>query len=187
MCECYLASHESRVTSHDKMNQTQAQRRLAELQMDDMLIVQIAALSRAAAPDWFVKYKALRRAFMKSLSDSIEELSFLSINREEFVALLSGEELPEGLSLRLRIPLVYGGELEISNMFMCKTFPFSNNMDIFIMEQSGSAEIWLPNPAKKIYIPAHMLGGGAGGNATDDRLSQMSAQFAAAERKGMDM
>ena len=37
---------------------------------------------------------------------------------------------------------------------------------------------------KKIYIPAHTAGGGEGGNATEDRLAQMAAQFAAS--RGME-
>ena len=44
--------------------------------------------------------------------------------------------------------------------------------------------IWLPNPAKKIYVPAHTAGGGDGGNATEDRLSQMAAQIA--QSRGME-
>jgi hypothetical protein len=51
-------------------------------------------------------------------------------------------------------------------------------MDRFIMSQSGNETIWLPNPEKKIYLPAHLAGGGDGGNATEDRLAQMSAQIA---------
>lgn len=31
---------------------------------------------------------------------------------------------------------------------------------------------------QKIYIPAHTGGGGDGGNATEDRLSQIAAQIA---------
>ena len=47
------------------------------------------------------------------------------------------------------------------------------------MAQTGAHTIWLPNPAKKIYLPAHTTGGGDGGNTTEDRLAQISAQIAA--------
>ena len=47
------------------------------------------------------------------------------------------------------------------------------------MSQIGAQTIWLPNPAKKIYLPAHTTGGGDGGNATEDRLAQIGAQIAA--------
>jgi hypothetical protein len=137
------------------------------------------------APDWFAKYKALRREFMRGLSDSLEDLSFMNLSREEFMALIMGRSLPENFSLRLRIPLQLGGVLEIGNMFACKTFPHSQNIDRFIIEQAGGATLWLPNPAKKIYIPAHMAGGGDGGNSTSDRLAQMAAQIAAAATKGI--
>jgi hypothetical protein len=57
-------------------------------------------------------------------------------------------------------------------------------MDRFILEQSGSGEIWLPNPPKKVYVPTNLLGGGDGGNATEDRLAQLSAQLAGS--RGME-
>ena len=160
-------------------NETTALKRLADLFMDDMPVTQVAAKPYPVAPDWFAKYKTLRRDFMKSLSDSIEDLSFLNLSREEFMALILGQATPENFSLRLRVPLQFGGKLEITNMFACKTFPHSYNLDRFIIEQAGSATLWLPNPARKIYIPAHTTGGGDGGNATSDRLSQMAAQIAA--------
>ena len=80
------------------------------------------------------------------------------------------------------LPLIeftpWGGELDINNMFMCWTFPHAYNMDRFIISQSGNKTVWLPNPSKKIYLPAHTAGGGDGGNATEDRLAQMGAQLA---------
>jgi len=98
--------------------------------------------------------------------------------------LIMGRRMPENLSVRFRVPLVWGGKLEIDNLFMCMTFPHAHNMDRFIIEQSGNDVIWLPNPAKKIYIPVHMANGGDGGNATEDRLSQMAAQIATS--RGME-
>ena len=160
-------------------NQTTALRRLTDLFMDDLPVISVLAKPRPVSPDWFAKYKSLRRDFMRSLSDSIEDISFLNLSREEFMALIMGNALPENLSIRFRIPLQFGGKLEIENLFMCKTFPHSQNMDRFIIEQADSGTIWFPNPAKKIYIPAHTANGGPGGNATSDRLEQMAAQIAA--------
>ncbi|MGI5845700.1 MAG: hypothetical protein ACOX7D_00750 [Alphaproteobacteria bacterium] len=160
-------------------NQTTALRRLTDLFMDDLPVISVQVKPHSMSPDWFIKYKSLRRDFIRSLSDSIEEISFLNLSREEFMALIMGYALPENLSLRFRIPLQFGGKLEINNMFMCKTFPHSQNMDRFIIEQAGNKIIWLPNPAKKIYIPAHTTGGGPGGNATSGRLEQIAAQIAA--------
>ena len=115
---------------------------------------------------------------MLSLSDSISELSFMNFSQEEFMGLITGRALPENCSLRLRVPIVFGGKLEVANMFMCRAFPFSQNMDRFILEQAGQPGIWLPAPPKKVYVPTNLLGGGDGGNATEDRLAQMSAQLA---------
>ncbi|MDR0741359.1 MAG: hypothetical protein LBF28_01135 [Rickettsiales bacterium] len=156
-----------------------AEKRLADLLMDDLPVMEFTAAEAAVSPDWFVKYKNLRREFMRSLIDSAEELAFLNLSQDESMGLIMGRAMPANLSIRLRVPLVWGGKLELENMFMCRTFPHSHNMDIFIIEQSGNSIIWLPNPVKKVYIPAHTAGGSDGGNATEDRLSQMAAQIAA--------
>ena len=92
--------------------------------------------------------------------------------------------MPDNFSLRMRIPLIWGGDLSIDNMFMCRTFPHSQKLDKFILDQYGNDIIWLPNPAKKIYIPLHNISGGDGGNATSDRLSQIAAQIVA--NRGME-
>lgn len=161
-----------------QLTKSSAERRLGDLLMEDMPVMEITARNTPSPSDWFAKYKKLRREFLKSLTDSIEELSFLNLSQEAFMGLIMGRSLPENLSLRLRTPMQYGGKLEIENMFMCRTFPHSHNLDRFIIEQSGSPTIWVPNPAKKIYIPAYLLSGAEGGNATTDRLTQMAAQFA---------
>ena len=116
---------------------------------------------------------------MASLTDSAETLAFMNLTQDEFMNIIMGRDLPQNISIRFRIPLVWGGKLEIDNLFMCWTFPHSYNMDRFIIVQSGAQTIWMPNPTKKIYLPAHTAGGGDGGNATEDRLAQIGAQIAA--------
>lgn len=167
-----------------QLRKASAEKRLVDLFMDDMPVVEFIPQESAVAPDWFVKYKTLRRDFMRSLTDSIEDLAFLNLSQDEFMGLIMGRSMPANLSLRLRVPLVWGGKLEIENVFLCRTFPHSHNLDRFIIEQAGSNTIWLPNPARKVYVPAHTASGGDGGNATEDRLSQMAAQIAAS--RGME-
>ncbi|MDR0726829.1 MAG: hypothetical protein LBF37_02075 [Rickettsiales bacterium] len=161
-----------------------AEKRLADLSMDDLPVMEFTVTETAVAPNWFTKYKSLRREFMRSLTDSVEDLAFMNLSQDEFMGLITGRKMPDNLSIRFRIPLVWGGKLELSNMFLCRTFPHSQNMDKFIIEQAGNPTVWLPNPAKKVYVPAHTASGGDGGNATEDRLSQMAAQIAAG--RGME-
>ena len=132
----------------------------------------------------FKEYKKACKEFIQGLSDSVQELAMLNLSQDEFIGLLMGTSIPNNLSIRFRIPILWGGKIDSENMFMCKTFPHSYNMDRFIIEQSEKPIIWLPNPAKKIYIPAHTASGGDGGNATEDRLSQIAAQLAAG--RGME-
>lgn len=167
-----------------QLTQSAAEKILADMHMDDMPIVSIRPQPANVDPNWFTKYRDAVRQFMMSLTDATEELAFMNLGQEEFMALLMGREIPANMSVRFRIPLVWGGAISPENMFMCSTFPHSQNLDRFIIKQAGAELIWLPNPAKKIYVPAHTAGGGAGGNATEDRLSQMAAQIAA--DRGMD-
>lgn len=167
-----------------RMNKSSAEKRLTDLFMDDLPIMEFTPTDAVVAPDWFAKYKTLRREFMRSLTDSVEDLAFMNLSQDEFMGLIMGNKMPENLSIRFRVPLVWGGKLELENLFLCRTFPASHNMDRFIIEQYGCDVLWLPAPAKKIYLPAHMAGGGDGGNATEDRLSQLAAQLAS--NRGME-
>ena len=162
-----------------QLTKSAAEKRLEGLFMDSLPIMEFTIKRSSVAPDWFVRNKGLRRDFMRSLTDSVESLAFLNLSQDEFLGIVMGRSMPANLSIRFRVPLVWGGRLDIDNMFMCRTFPHSHNMDRFIIEQDKTSIIWLPNPVKKVYVPAHTTGGGDGGNATSDRLSQMAAQIAA--------
>lgn len=160
-----------------QFTQSIAEKRLSELGIKDMPVIAVSPTPQMVSPDWFKKYKELSKNFMQSLSDSVQELAFMNLSQDEFMNLLMGRAVPENLSLRFRVPLSWGGKLEIDNLFMCRTFPHSQNMDRFIIEQNGAKTIWLPNPAKKIYLPVNTSTGGTGGNATDDRLTQMASMM----------
>ena len=167
-----------------QLNQESAQRRLTDMNMGDMPVLEIRPVPTRVDSDWFAKYKKLCHEFMLSLTDSIQELAFMNLTQDEFMALISGHSMPQNTSIRFRIPLVWGGALSTDNLFMCWTFPQSQRLDKFILEQSGAQTVWLPNPTQKVYISAHDTAGGDGGNATADRLSQMAAQIAAS--RGME-
>ena len=154
-----------------QLNKESAMERLASLGMDDMPVIECSPQRCIIDNDWFKKYSMLRRQFLESLTDSFEEIAFMNLSQDEFMNLISGKSMPENTSLRFRIPLVWGGKLSIDNMFMCLTFPHSQNLDRFIIDQSDARTIFLPNPAKKIYVPTHISGGGPGGNMASDRLT----------------
>ena len=159
-------------------SQATAEKRLNDLKISDLPIVSVRPQITGVDRDWFQKYRTVCREFMRSLSDCVQELAIMNLTRDEFMNLLMGREMPANLSIRMRIPLIWGGKLEIDNLFMCFTFPHSQNIDRFIMEQSGNEMVWLPNPARKIYMPIHSTISGNGGNAVSDRLSQMAANIA---------
>lgn len=160
-----------------QLNENSALEKLTLMGMDDMPVMEYSPKQCNLDPDWFKKYSMLRREFLSSLSDSMEEIAFMNLSQDEFIKLVMGNSLPDNLSIRFRIPLLWGGELNINNMFLCLTFPHSHNLDRFIIEQSDAKTVYLPNPSKKIYVTTHTGGGGAGGNAASDRLSQSAFNF----------
>ena len=162
-----------------QLNESSAQQKLIAMGMDDMPVMEYRPTACKLDSDWFQKYSQLRRDFLISLSDSMEELVFMNLPQDEFVNLIMGKVLPDNLSIRFKIPLLWGGKLEIENMFLCWTFPHSYNLDRFIIEQSDAKTIFLPNPEKKVYLTTHTGGGGDGGNASSDRLSQAAFNFMA--------
>lgn len=163
--------------------QSNAEKRLQELKVPDMPILAIRPTPVSVDSDWFQKYKQECHKFTRSLTDSVEELAMMNLSREEFMDLLMGRNIPTNLSIRFRTPLIFGGKISAENMFMCLTFPHSQNMDRFIIEQSGNETLWLPNPARKIYLPIHSTISGMGGNAVADRQSQIAAANVMASRR----
>lgn len=159
-----------------------AEKRLTDMNMSDIPVSRISPKPTKVAPDWFPKYKELCHEFMRSLTDSVQELALMNLSRDEFIGLIMGREMPVNLSIRFRVPLVWGGKLAIDNLFLCFTFPQSQNLDRFILEQTGNQTIWLPNPTKKIYVPIHNTISGNGGNAVPDRLNQFAATMNSARR-----
>lgn len=161
-----------------KISETTALARIAELGIDDMPLLEYTPRPTKLPSDWFTTYRTLCHKFMESLTDCATEIAFMNLSQNEFMNLVMGRALPRNTSIRWRIPITLGGELSTDNMFLCRTFPHSHRLDRFIIEQAKNDTLWLPNPAKAIYVTTHTAGGGAGGNATSDRLTQMAAQIA---------
>ena len=97
------------------LTQDAAEKRLADLHMSDMPVIAIQPTPCRVAPDWFAQYKKLCHKFMESLTDSVEELAFMNLSQNEFMALISGRAMPQNTSIRFRIPLIWGGKLEIDS------------------------------------------------------------------------
>ena len=152
--------------------------RISQLGMDDMPLIEYTPIPTKLQPDWFEKYHSLCHKFMETLTDCATEIAFMNLSQNEFMALITGRALPRNTSIRWRIPITLGGKMSIENMFLCRTFPHSHNMDRFILEQANNETLWLPNPAHAIYVPTHTANGGTGGNTTSDRLAQVAAQIA---------
>ena len=93
-----------------QFNQTSANDRLSNLGMDDMPLLEYTPKRCIVDNDWFKKYSELRREFLSSLSDSVEEIAFMNLAQDEFINLLMGRTLPDKLSIRFKIPLLWRGK-----------------------------------------------------------------------------
>ena len=92
-----------------------AEQKLADMKMEDMPIIETIPKTQKLNSDWFKDYKIACKEFMLSLTDSIEELTFLNLNQDEFMGLISGKKMPNNLSIRFRIPILFGGEINPKN------------------------------------------------------------------------
>lgn len=150
-----------------KMTKEFAEKRLSFLFMEDMPIIEHKTVITKLSSDWFSNYKKVRSNFLKKITNSLDELFWLNLSEKSIMDLLTKEKIPNNISLRFRIPIIYGGEISVENMFLCKTFPHSYNIDKFLSEQIGQENIWLPNPKKDIYAPIHTSATSGGGNGTN--------------------
>ena len=87
-----------------QLNEHRALERLATLGLDDIPVMEYAPKRCLLEPDWFKKYSVLRREFLSSLTDSFEEIAFMNLSPDEFMGLLSGQSIPQNISIRFRIP-----------------------------------------------------------------------------------
>ena len=90
-------------------NAATAEKRLSDLHMPDMPVVEITPKPTRVSPDWFREYKEVCHTFMRSLTDCVQELALMNLTRDEFMNLVMGREVPQNLSIRFRIPLIWGG------------------------------------------------------------------------------
>ena len=98
-----------------QLNEHSALERLAKLGLEDMPVMEYSPVKCSLDTDWFKKYASLRREFLASLTDSMDEIVFMNLPQNEFIDLVMGRSLPDNVSIRFKIPLLWGGEL---NVFM---------------------------------------------------------------------
>lgn len=89
-------------------SQDTAQRRARELNLDDIPLVCHRPVATRVDADWFARYKSAAHAFMESLTDSVDTLAFMNLTQNEFMGLIMGTRIPENLSVRFRIPIMWG-------------------------------------------------------------------------------
>ena len=81
-----------------QLNKNTALERLAALGLDDMPVMEYTPKYCALDSDWFKKYASLRREFLSSLTDSLEEIAFMNLPQKEFIDLVMGNALPDNIS-----------------------------------------------------------------------------------------
>lgn len=86
-----------------QFNKDTALDKLSELGMEDMPVMEYQPTKCILNKDWFTQYTTLRKTFLSSLIDSIEDIVFMNLPQEEYINLVTGQSIPENLSIRFRI------------------------------------------------------------------------------------
>ncbi len=172
------------------------EQKLKDFGMDDLPVQHVSFRPVTLDSDWYVKFKKIRREFLQSLSDSVEELMLMNLSMPMLMGLLQNMELPENLSIKFKRPLMYGGEISVDNMYLVAMHPYGQLLDRFLIDQAMdymakmgktptagydyAPELFVPNPAKKVYVPTlRSMNNGAGGNTTSDRMSEIASAIVA--------
>ncbi|MDR2685881.1 MAG: hypothetical protein LBB23_03875 [Rickettsiales bacterium] len=159
------------------INIAEASRRLAALGISDLALGEVAAQPQPLPRDWFAAFRAARRELLTNrIKKNQEELFMIGLNPAEITDIYKGIRIPVGVSVKFRIPPIYGGEISPENMFVCRSVPEGRAIDIFIAEQAGAGVFFYPNPAKNVYMTSMGSLNSPGGNATSDRLSDVQAE-----------
>ena len=100
-----------------QLTRESAEQRLHDFNMGDMPVMELRPTPTVVTSDWFTKYKKLCHEFTQSLTDSVDELALMNLTTDEFMGLIMGHAVPQNLSIRFRVPLTWGGKLELDNLF----------------------------------------------------------------------
>lgn len=157
-------------------SKSDAEKRLIALGLSDLPVTEVPAAPRPLPRDWFVQFRAARKKLLSVLlRQSQEEISMMNLDISEIMAMFRGEKIPLNISVKFKIPPVYGGPISPDNMFVCRTLPEGRAIDIFLAEQAGLPVLFYPNPAKRVYVTSMSSMNSPGGNATSDRVSEVLA------------
>ena len=175
---------------------------IAKLGLPEMPIVR-AERQRSLALDalkFRVDFAGMVKKFVQFAAyNNLDQLAMADICFETISDMRDGN-VPENISVYMKVPVEYGGKLEFSNMFLIRTRPFKAILDKFFDEQvlafnkelgsvSGLEKdvkarntgfvlpevLFVPNPKGIVFVPALKGFAGAGGNATTDQMSEIGS------------
>ncbi|MDR0319156.1 MAG: hypothetical protein LBH81_00230 [Rickettsiales bacterium] len=153
-----------------------AERKLTEMGLGDLPVAEVRAIPRPLPAGWFAAYRDARRELLtRTVQNNKDELFMMDIPVEFIMAMLRGERIPLNVSVKFKIPPIYGGSISAGNMFVCRAASEGRLIDSFIASQAGADLFFCPNPAKSVYITSMASMNSPGGNATSDRMSEVQA------------
>ncbi len=96
------------------------------------------------------QYQRMRKTFLKLIGYSHQEECKKIGFDEEDMELLKNKKSPENYNVHIKIPLEFGGKLEISNLSLIITHPLHDNIHSLIEEQISCGFL---QKYKFVYIP----------------------------------
>ncbi len=93
---------------------------------------------------------------------------------EEGLFYMKRGQIPERFSVHLKYPLDYGGRLDFDNLVFIQNDPFHELIHLYINRQIigpegllTPAQLYVPTPPGKIYVPTDLFSGSGGKNKQD--------------------
>lgn len=93
---------------------------------------------------------------------------------EEGLFYMKRGQVPENFTVHLKYPLDYGGQIDFENMVLIQARPFHDLIHLYINKQIigpdgvlTPAQLYVPVPTGKVYVPLGLFTGSGGKNKQD--------------------
>lgn len=132
-------------------------------------------------PDEAADFVARQKFLNRTIRDFTRFLSYHHANdlraagvTEEGLFYMKHGQIPENFTVHLKYPLDYGGKVDFENLVFIQARPFHELIHLYLNKQilgpEGAltpAQLYVPVPTGKVYIPLGLLTGSGGKNKQD--------------------
>lgn len=140
----------------------------------DLMAIPYFPNTELTASEQYKMFTRLSRDFVRFLSYHFANNLRSAGVTEEGLFYMKRGQIPERFSVHIKYPLNYGGRLEFDNLVFIQNDPFHELIHDYINRQligpSGiltPAQLYVPTPTGKVYVPTDLFSGSGGKNKQD--------------------